>query len=451
MDGHPSNFLKPNQAFTYEYQVIQRAGTYFYHSHAHMATARQVYNGMYGFLIIEDDEEKSLNLPSGDFEMLMALQDIRLGTNNKLIYSPNALDKMEGWLGNKVLVNGIPNTVKKVSKDSFRLRIINASNARIYKLAFEDKRTFSIIGTDGGLLENKVDIKSIFLAPAERLDLIVNFNNDNIGTSIKLLSEIYEPPVGHMGKPTYPQGISLEILRFDIIENSKSSFTLPSKLSSIEKISQASSVNNRKFDIQMDMMSMKHKINGKLYDINRIDETINFGDTEIWEFNNLDTDMMHPIHIHGLQFQIISRSLSTIPDWEKGWKDTFLIFGGETVKVIAKFNGYKGKYLLHCHNLEHEDEGMMINYVVSGSTDVLSINSNEFEIYPNPAIDRIVVNNVQGSDFRYLKIFDNNGNQMNNYNIDISEKGFVINLNGFSNGNYYLTLKNKLLKFIVQK
>ncbi|MDT3740234.1 MAG: multicopper oxidase domain-containing protein [Candidatus Kapabacteria bacterium] len=448
MDGHPSNFLKPNQAFTYEYQIIQRAGTYFYHSHNHMTTAKQVYNGMYGFLIIVDDEEKLLNLPSAEFEMLMAIQDIRLGTNDKLIYSPNALDKMEGWLGNQVLVNGIMNTVKKVSKDSYRLRLVNASNARIYKLAFDDMRTFNIIGTDGGLLEKPVEVTSVLFAPAERLDIIVDFKGDSIGNSVKFISESYDPPVGHMGKPTYPQGINLDIIRFDIEDETKSSFTLPEKLSVIEKISEINSVKTRKFELQMQMMNMKHTINNKLYDMERIDETINFGDIEIWDFVNKDLDMMHPIHIHGLQFQILSRSSSTeLPEQEKGWKDTFLINGGETVKVIAKFNGYKGKYLLHCHNLEHEDDGMMLNYNVVNSTFVENESINAIEIYPNPAKDFVSITNIDNSEIGDMKIFDLNGNIITKYKSSLNNRILTINLSDMSSGYYYISLKNKLLKF----
>lgn len=452
MDGHPSNFLKPNQAFTYEYQIIQRAGTYFYHSHNHMTTAKQVYNGMYGFLIIVDDEEKSLNLPSAEFEMLMAIQDIRIGTNDKLIYSPNALDKMEGWLGNQVLVNGIMNTVKKVSKDSYRLRLVNASNARIYKLAFDDMRTFNIIGTDGGLLEKPVEVTSVLFAPAERLDIIVDFKGDVTGNSVKLISESYTPPIGHMGKPTYPQGINLDIIRFDIEDETKSSFTLPSKLSFIEKIPEINSVKTRKFELQMQMMNMKHTINNKLYDMERIDETINFGDIEIWDFVNKDLDMMHPIHIHGLQFQILSRSSSTeLPEQEKGWKDTFLINGGETVKVIAKFNGYKGKYLLHCHNLEHEDDGMMLNYNVVDSTSVENESISAIGIYPNPAKDFVSITNIDQSNINDLKIFDFNGNIITKYNSSLNNGILTINLSDISSGNYFIALKNQLLKFSIVK
>ncbi|MBX3045218.1 MAG: multicopper oxidase domain-containing protein [Candidatus Kapabacteria bacterium] len=452
MDGHPSNFLKPNQAFTYEYQIIQRAGTYYYHSHNHMTTAKQVYNGMYGFLIIVDDEEKSLNLPSAEFEMLMAIQDIRLGTNDKLLYAPNALDKMEGWLGNITLLNGIMNTVKKVSKDSYRLRLVNASNARIYKLAFDDLRTFNIIGTDGGLLEKPFEVTSVFLGPAERLDIIVDFKGDSVGNSVKFISESYDPPVGHMGKPTYPQGIKLDIIRFDILDESKSSFTLPLKLSVIEKIPELNSVKTRNFELQMQMMSMKHTINNKFYDMDRIDETINFGDIEIWNFVNKDIDMMHPIHIHGLQFQILSRSSSPeIPEYEQGWKDTFLINGGETVRVIAKFNGYEGKYLLHCHNLEHEDDGMMHNYNVINSTSVENESKSAIEIYPNPAKDFVTITNIDQSNINDLKIFDFNGNIITKYKSSLNNGILTINLSDISSGNYFITLKNQLLKFSIVK
>jgi FtsP/CotA-like multicopper oxidase with cupredoxin domain len=372
MDGHPMDQFVPNAMRTYAFDVQQRAGMYFYHSHAHGRTASQVYQGLYGLVRVRDAEEDALGLPTGEFEVPLVIQDVRVNAQRQLVYQPDMIDRMEGHLGNVALVNGTPDAYLPVKRAWYRLRLVNASNARIYHIAFSDDRPFHVIGSDGGLLASAVQTTMVPLAPGERYDILVDLTDLDIGSSVTLVSKPYPTEPGHMGSPLYPQGRAFDLVRLDRIDGDGPSFQIPERLSSIERYEPSQAVRTRSFELAMTMsFGMVHTINGKLFDMSRIDERIRRGDLEIWEFVNKDGDMTHPMHLHGGQFQIISRNGSTeIPAWERGWKDTFIVHPNERIHVAVRFDHYTGVFLVHCHNLEHEDEGMMLNYEVTTPSSV---------------------------------------------------------------------------------
>lgn len=384
MDGHPKDAVMPGDSYIYSFPVFQRAGTYFYHSHAHHLTAKHVYKGFAGFFIVDDENEISLNLPRGEFDVPLLIQDRRSVDQPQFTYQPNMMDEMLGYLGDLPLVNGTPEAYFDVQKTLYRFRIVNGSNARIYKLALSDNSNFWIISTDSGLKDQPAEMNSVFLAPGERIDILVDFSSYNISDSILLKTLAFSGTGG-----TYPQGMAMDLLTFNIVGNGNSQGMVPSNLSSIEYYNINDIERTRNFTLTMEMMGGgMHQINGLSFDINRIDEIINMNELEEWKFIN-QTDEYHPMHIHGLMFQVYSRNGDTnLPPNDKGWKDTVLVSSNETVSVLVKFVDYSGIYLLHCHNLEHETDGMMLNLKIESPTNVDDeSHPSSFELYqnyPNP-------------------------------------------------------------------
>jgi FtsP/CotA-like multicopper oxidase with cupredoxin domain len=360
MDGHPANTITPGGNFNYNFLVQQRAGLSWYHPHPHMATAKQVYKGLAGLFIINDAEETALNLPAGEFEIPLVIQDKRLGDTN-LSYNPTMMEVMSGYMGESILVNGKASPYHEIKSQNYRVRILNGSNARIYNLAFSNNQSFSIIGNDGGLLKTPVTANSVLLAPGERLDIIIDFSSANPGDEIYLFSKTFSGAGNSQGSQQF------NILKFRIIQKVSSVFVLPSTLSSLTHLLAGQAARTRIFDISnpgMNMQAGSHRINNKVYDENRIDENVSANAIEIWEFDNSQGDEPHPMHIHSVSFQVLQRigGRNNLTPSEGGWKDTVLVMPGEKVRVIVPFENNTGKFVFHCHNLEHEDDGMMLQY-----------------------------------------------------------------------------------------
>jgi blue copper oxidase len=363
MDGHPKDIAMAGGSLNYVLPVLQRAGTYWYHPHPHMTTARQVFMGLAGLFLVNDEEETALNLPSGKNEIPLVIQDKRFA-GTSLDYSPTSDEIMAGYLGEQILVNGIFSPYASVSKGWQRLRLLNGSTARVYNLALSNGIPFHVIGSDGGLLKTPETTTSIMLAPGERADVLVDFSSLVIGQELFLVSNKFSK-YNLQGRQAF------SIIKFKIESNAANSFTLPSTLSTITSIPASSSVKTRTFDIAAMIGGMgggmnRHSINGKTFEMERIDETVEAGTTEIWEFDNMMGDEIHPMHIHGVQFQILERmgGRNELIATEKGWKDTVLLMPEEKVRLIMTFSDYTGTFVLHCHNLEHEDDGMMLNYKI---------------------------------------------------------------------------------------
>ncbi len=365
MDGHPEDLTIPGGSFEYQLPIHQRAGTYWYHPHPHKATAQQVFMGMAGMFLVKDEEESALNLPTGEFEIPMIIQDKRF-MGSSMVYMPSDEEIMTGYLGETILVNGIHAPFSSVETRWYRLRLLNGSTARVYQLGFSNQLPFYLIGTDGGLLEVPEKLKSIMLAPGERADVLINFKDLPVGSEIFLESYKFSEfnPQGRQG---------FKIMKFRIEKVSTDSFLLPLKLSTITKLSSSPATKVRMLDISKLVGGIgshgsgsRHGINGMTFDNDYSAFSVEKGSTEIWEFDNLMGDEIHPMHIHGVQFQILKRTggRNQVFAFERGWKDTVLIMPGEKVSVIMTFPSYVGKFVFHCHNLEHEDDGMMLNYTI---------------------------------------------------------------------------------------
>jgi len=365
MDGHPKDLIPAGGSFTYLLPIQQRAGTYWYHPHPHGDTARQVFMGLAGMLIVTDDEEGALNLPSGEFEIPVIIQDKHF-SGSSLDYSPSDEEIMTGYLGEQIMVNGAHSPFASVSKGWYRLRILNGSTARVYDLAFSNSMAFHVIGADGGLLATPESVTSLMLGPGERADVLIDFSSITVGQSVYLVSKKFSQ-YNMQGRQEF------KIMKFLVGDTASTAFTLPTTLSSIPGIPPPSAIKTRTFDIAAMIGGTgghggmgQHSINGKTFDMDRIDESVSANTTEIWEFDNRMGDEIHPMHIHGVQFQILERigGRGNLIATEKGWKDTVLVMPGEKVRVIMTFPSFTGVFVFHCHNLEHEDDGMMLNFEI---------------------------------------------------------------------------------------
>lgn len=359
MDGHPRDQVAAGQSYEVRFPVRQRASTCWYHAHTDQLTAEQAYAGVAGFFIIEDPAEAAFGLPSGSHDVPLVFTDKRVSASRQLVYAPSMMDSMSGYLGDVMLVNGTPDAWLSVDRGLYRLRLLNGSNARIYKVALGDGRPFHLIGTDGGLLAAPVSVTSAMLAPGQRLEVLVDFSAYAVGTSVVLKSLSF-PGGGGMGGPQ--QGTEMDLLRFYVDSAATGNATVPATLQPFTPLNPAQARRTRVFTLAMS--GMVHTINGQLFNMQRMDFIVPFGDVEIWEYRNTGTEP-HPMHAHSALCQVLSRSSAALlPPEDGGWKDTVLVNPGETVRVLTRFDTHSGVFVHHCHNLEHEDSGMMQNFEV---------------------------------------------------------------------------------------
>lgn len=394
MDGHPRFVIPQGQTYIYEFEMKNRPGMYWFHPHPHGRTGPQVYNGLAGLFIVEDERETAAILPSGKYDIPVVIQDRTFDDQNQLVYlTGGRMEKMTGFLGENILINGKIDNVLSVATRAYRLRLLNGSNSRIYKLAWNDGAPLTAIGTDGGLLEEPVKKDYIMLGPAERVDLWVDFSSRPVGTELTLKSLSFSGGMmgGMMGmgrnrgrRRNIPaNGEELNLLRVRVDRKETENKKLPRRFSPINRLDPGEAVNRgnpRTF--RFAMRGMSATINGRSFKMTQVakDEIVKLDTTEVWQLVNGGgrgmgmmggmMQMPHPVHVHGLQFQIIERTPSkgwdSVQDGfiDNGWKDTVLLMPDMRVKILLRFEDYPGLFLYHCHNLEHEDMGMMRNYEV---------------------------------------------------------------------------------------
>lgn len=435
MDGHPGDLVTANSEYMYEFEVRNRAGTYWFHPHPHEHTAEQVYQGLAGLFIVSDEEEGKLALPTGDYDVPLVIQDRTFDADNQFVYFPSqtptlaaregmehedeAMHQTMGFLGDRILVNGRPDVVLPVTTRIYRLRLLNGSNSRIYKLAWSNGVPLTVIATDGGLLDQPVQRPYVTLAPGERVDLWADFSQLAVGDEVYLQSLAYTGVEAGMFMDgvrmdmeetvVLPNGEPFTVLTVHVEGIEAEPLMLPTQLARIERLGVENAVNaTQPRPFSLSMAGGQWLINSRPFVMHEVNdnEKVALGSIEVWEFiNELNTTgmvlgsqshlghmqsghmsetsmqgeaidfMAHPMHIHGVQFQVLSRQIDSAyeQDWrtlsegfvDEGWKDTVLVMPGERVRIVVRFADYQGRYLVHCHNLEHEDMGMMLNYVVT--------------------------------------------------------------------------------------
>ncbi len=458
MDGHPRDVIAPGARFVYEFTIVDRAGSYWFHPHPDGRTGKQVWFGLAGLLLIGDDEEDRLGLPSGAQDLPLVIQDRSFDDRNQFDYLGERIGEapsesrspaepmgsgmgggmmgqmgpgmggmmgrgrggqsgmgggmggmmgrgrggmsemmagMMGMLGDQILVNGRPGARLEVEARPYRLRLLNASNTRIYKLAWGDGTPLTAIASDGGLLAAPLQRNYLVLAPAERADVWVDFGRWPAGTTLSLQSLSFLGGMGSMpggmggdaggmsammGSTALPDGSAFDVLKLHITGTAETrSASPPQQLSNLpppdpRRVAYAGAP--KVFNITMAMM--RWGINGRGFEMEGVSplETVKLGTEEVWEFRN-ETSMMpmaHAMHVHGLQFRVLGRSddgsapgvRATVEAGylDEGWKDTVLVMPGERVRILLRFTDYTGLFIYHCHMLEHEDSGLMRNYLV---------------------------------------------------------------------------------------
>jgi blue copper oxidase len=341
-DGHPRQAVGAGGTFSYDFPIAQRAALNWYHPHPHMLTGAQVYRGLAGAFVVRDEVDTGLpgnplGLPVGAYEVPLIIRDASFDSGGNLQFS----NKSSGFWGNTPLVNGTANPYLDVSKAVYRFRALNGCNARVLRLALNNGGVLHLIGTDGGLLDHSYSLSEITLGPGERVDVLIDFRSLSAGAKVMLRCV----------------DAGWDILQFSGTGSSGAG-SIPTSLSSITPL--ANPVRTRRFTF--DGMT---RINGKVYDMDATEFTVPFGDVERWVFVT-NGNGPHPVHVHGANFQVVQRTggRGRIFDWERGWKDTVVVNDRETVEVLIQFVAHRGLYIMHCHQLAHEDAGMMANFVV---------------------------------------------------------------------------------------
>ncbi|MEU9438519.1 multicopper oxidase domain-containing protein [Streptomyces sp. NPDC048252] len=357
-DGSPMDVITPGGGSKiYTYPNSQPHANLWFHDHTHHQESETVYRGLTGLYLLTDDVERNLNLPSGAYDVPIALRDARFDDSGQLVYTMGDFMKRQ-----VLLANGKAWPYFEVAARKYRFRLFNTANLRFFTLQLSDGSAFQQIGSDGGLLEKPLDVTSVSLSPGERADIVVDFSRYAAGTRLILTNTgglLPGDPVNQVGR----------VLQFRVTGAARDTSSVPSTLRTLPAAGSATV--SRDFVLSMDETgaTMDAFINGKSYDMDRIDTEIKYGATEIWTVRNANIYTPHNFHIHLVQFRVLERNGKPVTSGpESGLKDTVPLLPGETVKLQATFTGYEGTYVYHCHMFDHASMGMMANFRVSKST-----------------------------------------------------------------------------------
>ncbi|HCH02376.1 MAG TPA: multicopper oxidase CueO [Vibrio sp.] len=428
LDGGPHQLIQPNQSWQVTLPIRQPAATCWFHPHQHPTTAEYVMKGIAGMILIEDELSESLNLPSewGADQIPLIIQDRRFKDNGEFDYELlDIVNVAMGYAGNQVLVNGAIYPQAKVNSGWVRFHLLNGSNARTYRLTASDEREFYVVASDTGLLDKPAKMAQLDMAAGERYDILVSTHDnqpfDWVTLPVKQMGMMHAPfnqpyPLlsvqtsGQKGKGELPTSMAV----LPALTPSKATVKrnvvlgMPEELDrQAMQVMMARQPKMSGMAKRMDMMSthdtsgsngshgmhmdheMKHEmkgmaatettftkeqllhintINGRPFDMQRIDFNAKQGELEHWTISQGKDHMLHPFHIHGCRFRVLSINGNQPPKHLSGWKDTISVFPMGTTELLVQFNHLASKetpYMAHCHILEHEDTGMMMQFTVS--------------------------------------------------------------------------------------
>ncbi len=387
VDGGPQLEIAPGRRWEPTLSIVQPAATCWYHSHTHGRTGEQVYRGLAGMIIIDDEEADSLDLPRryGVDDLPIIIQDRSFDAEGRFVYSLNEAGE-DGWFGERVIVNGAVASVAKVPAGKLRLRLLNASNARFYIVRFVDGRSFHKIATDGGLLEAPVPMTNMEMAPGERSEIVVDLSDGKSAGLLTLFEDEFDTEEeglldglldlfggSESEKALPPPSLTLEVDKALVAHKAP----LPEALVALARPAKSAIVRTRDFILQMDhsgkssaasghaMMDMA--INGAAMDMSVINERVERGVWERWRIRSNQGE--HPFHVHGCSFLLDKVAGEAVPADQRGWKDMVVVDDEGWSEIIVRFDypaTDRTPYMYHCHILEHEDRGMMGQFTVSG-------------------------------------------------------------------------------------
>lgn len=459
-DGGPHTVIAPGGSWSPSFTVRDKAGTYWYHPHLHMKTNKHVSLGIAGFIFVKDEEEAALDLPRtyGVDDFPLAIQTKDFDADKQIVVPSNSDDV--------IMVNATIDPYLEVPAQIVRLHLLNGSSMRVFNIGLSGNSSFYMIGSDGGLLSEPIELTRLQLAPGERAELLIDFTG-MMGQSIQLMSYASEFPNGIYGA-TYPgmnssmvlngynpnplNGNDFNIMSFNVIAQTENPVTeVPSTLVEVTPIPEGDANITRTLTFTPENMGMNQLngiflINGVSFDMDVINYSIPEDNVEIWEITN-SSAIAHPFHIHDVQFYVLDRNGATPPLSEQGRKDVILVKRQETVRFIAKFEDFGGDtipYMYHCHMLIHEDGGMMGQFVVTSPTGI-SDNKNDnldIKIYPNPAKNSITISSSNKSNENIeMVIFDMHGKIILSRQIVLNDNT-TINVSSLAEGIYTVVLKS---------
>ena len=386
VDGGPHIIIRPGETWRPKLKINQPEATAWYHAHPHGDSGRQVYMGLAGMVIIKDGTSERLGLPEtyGVDDLPIIFQDRSFDANGRLWYSPSGPMRMVGMRGDTLIVNGIVAPVAKVPAGIVRLRLLNAANARNFDISFGDGRTFHVIASDGGYLPTPVAMSTLTIAPGERFELLVDFSD---GAPVLLATAPDQRAMMGMGRGMMGgmTGGAGALMRFEVDASLRAPVkAIPATLVALASPAPSDSMPRRRISLDMGpgmmgpgtmgpgmMRGMDGPggmgtgppvgINGRAFDMGRIDFEPRLGSSEIWEVT--PSMMAHPFHVHGVIFRVLSIGGKPPPAHLAGGKDTILLDApAELLMEFTQPATSRTPFMFHCHILEHEDAGMMGQY-----------------------------------------------------------------------------------------
>ncbi len=349
-DGHPMDLIAPGATFNYTYPNDQDAAYLWYHDHAHGRTAHTLYYGLVGTYVLADEREAELELPQGEFDVPIVLADHSFNKDGSFRYVEN-VDL--GFRGDTLLVNGAVSPRMAVKRRLYRFRFLNGANARSFELQLGNGRSMLQIGSDGGLLPEAVSRTSFPLHPAERIEVLIDFRRFKPGSEIILKNVASDA------------GTTAPVMRFDVVSGGgvEEARVPTGRMRTMEKLPEPNAQHRWDLSLFTGATGVQWQINGKGFDPSRVDVRPRLGTSELWQWHN-SSNRVHPMHLHGMLYRVIERSSGVVHPGERGWKDTVGVMPNETVTVQPWFIPYTGRYVFHCHSLEHGDKAMMLQLEV---------------------------------------------------------------------------------------
>lgn len=382
MDGGPHQVINPGETWRPTFTMVNEASTMWYHPHPHAAehhhgvsisaatTGNQVYAGLAGLILVRDSESAALGLPQtyGVDEFPVVVQDRNFNADGSFRPYPVIQDR-DLHKGDHFLVNGTLAGNLTAPAQMIRLHILNGANARFYHFGFSDNRSFYQIASDNALLNQRVQRNRVLLGPGERAEIVVDLS-DAQGQTLHFANYSSELDASYIAVTAGDDYDHANYILFslDVTAPTANPVTsIPVTLNDIVRLDPSQAVTTRTLTL-----NIPPSINGTTFNMEVVNITTTLGTQEIWSIVNLSEEP-HPIHIHDSPFQIISRNGAPLPDYELGWKDTVIVKSLERVDVMKDFSGYAdptGPFMYHCHILDHEDKGMMGQFIIVESQDV---------------------------------------------------------------------------------
>jgi len=454
MDGGPHQTIPPYTTWSPYWQVVNNAGTYWYHPHLHMEAVKQLHAGIGGLIIVCDSAEAALSLPRkyGVDDIPLILTDRKFDASNQFVESP---------YGDSMLTNGVLRARYTIPAQVVRFRLLDAAIERSYNVGFSDNRVFHVITTDGGLLDTSVAVTRLTIHAGERYEILLNCTGQP-GSSVDMMAYNSELPGTTPGGDLLPPGTPFEnaldtvdfrILHLDIGTPTTTPVTaIPHNLAGNTFIDAATANLTRQVSISDSDATLLPGVtilgpfgfvlNHRLFRLNYVDYAIPLDNTEIWEIKSTSF-LSHPFHIHDVEFNILSINGAAAPAYQQGWKDVMLVPAGQTVRFIAKFSDYADSlhpYMFHCHIALHEDEGMMGQFVVGNAPAGImnKVQNTKMKLYPNPTASALNFEMEAGITIVRADIINTVGQNVKQFELNTGKA--TLDVSSVQKGLYFLRL-----------